>query len=336
MKRNLFAGRRRSGGLRLDVFTEAELNDIHLDARGARADRHVGGGRRCARHLQRRRLRRRPRDAHGAHPAAPRRGRDPLARRPRASSAAATRSRTSSSRPAASASPTSTRASWSSTRAPASCATRCCRTCTRPHAWSTRSATSTPTSAVVHPATCRRRRRPPQVGGGDPQHEQAGRHRGHQRRLRLPQARSRWPRWSRAARTSSARRPLIGFGVCPVSPLKLPRDAAEVIIESARAGARTRPQHGDVRRLVTGDARRHARHCTTPRCSPASCSRSSSSAAARSAYGSSTTAMDLQAGGGLAWARRSSRCFSAACAQIARQLPAAELRGRVVGGLQAR
>ena len=31
------------------------------------------------------------------------------------------------------------------------------------------------------------------------------------------------------------RRPLIGFGVCPVSPLKLPRDATEVIIESARA-----------------------------------------------------------------------------------------------------
>ena len=30
------------------------------------------------------------------------------------------------------------------------------------------------------------------------------------------------------------RRPLIGFGVCPVSPLKLPRDATEVIIESAR------------------------------------------------------------------------------------------------------
>ncbi len=32
------------------------------------------------------------------------------------------------------------------------------------------------------------------------------------------------------------RRPLVGFGVCPVSPLKLPRDATEVIIESARAG----------------------------------------------------------------------------------------------------
>ena len=31
------------------------------------------------------------------------------------------------------------------------------------------------------------------------------------------------------------RRPIIGFGVCPVSPLQLPRDATEVIIESARA-----------------------------------------------------------------------------------------------------
>ena len=30
------------------------------------------------------------------------------------------------------------------------------------------------------------------------------------------------------------RRPLIGFGVCPVSPLKLPRDATEVIIECSR------------------------------------------------------------------------------------------------------
>jgi trimethylamine---corrinoid protein Co-methyltransferase len=32
------------------------------------------------------------------------------------------------------------------------------------------------------------------------------------------------------------RRPLVGFGVCPVSPLQLPQDATEVIIESARAG----------------------------------------------------------------------------------------------------
>ncbi len=32
------------------------------------------------------------------------------------------------------------------------------------------------------------------------------------------------------------RRPLVGFGVCPVSPLQLPRDATEVIIEAARSG----------------------------------------------------------------------------------------------------
>jgi len=31
------------------------------------------------------------------------------------------------------------------------------------------------------------------------------------------------------------RRPLVGFGCCPVSPLQLPRDATDVIIESARA-----------------------------------------------------------------------------------------------------
>ena len=30
MKRNLFAGRRRSGGLKLDVFTDDEIQDIHL------------------------------------------------------------------------------------------------------------------------------------------------------------------------------------------------------------------------------------------------------------------------------------------------------------------
>jgi len=31
-------------------------------------------------------------------------------------------------------------------------------------------------------------------------------------------------------------RPIIGFGICPVSPLKLPRDATEVIVETARLG----------------------------------------------------------------------------------------------------
>ncbi len=31
-------------------------------------------------------------------------------------------------------------------------------------------------------------------------------------------------------------RPIVGYGVCPVSPLKLPKDATEVIIETARAG----------------------------------------------------------------------------------------------------
>jgi len=31
-------------------------------------------------------------------------------------------------------------------------------------------------------------------------------------------------------------RPIVNLGVCPVSPLKLPRDATEVIIETARAG----------------------------------------------------------------------------------------------------
>ena len=103
------------------------------------------------------------------------------------------------------------------------------------------------------------------------------------------------------------RRPLIGFGVCPVSPLKLPRDATEVIIESARAWcpdtilsmamsggsspvtlAGTLVQHNAE---VLGGivlAQLVERGCPVT-------------------YGSSTTAMDLKLAAA-AWARRSSPC----------------------------
>ena len=44
-------------------------------------------------------------------------------------------------------------------------------------------------------------------------------------------------------------RPLVSFITCPVSPLKLPRDCCEVIIESARSGMLGKyPVHGPGRR----------------------------------------------------------------------------------------
>jgi trimethylamine--corrinoid protein Co-methyltransferase len=114
------------------------------------------------------------------------------------------------------------------------------------------------------------------------------------------------------------RRPLIGFGVCPVSPLKLPHDATEVIIESARAWcpdtilsmamaggsspvtlAGTLVQHNA--EVLSGIvlAQLSERGCPV-------------------VYGSSTTAMDLR----LAAASVGSpelALFSAACAEIARR-----------------
>ena len=111
MKRNLHAGRPRSGGLSLSVFTEAELDDIHLgslevlertgvwvEADDA-LDIFGDGG--CVVDRETRMVRIPPHVVEDAVRSA----------RPRATSAAATRSRTSSSRPVASTSPTSTKAS---------------------------------------------------------------------------------------------------------------------------------------------------------------------------------------------------------------------------------
>ena len=54
-------------------------------------------------------------------------------------------------------------------------------------------------------------------------------------------------------------RPIVYGGVCPVSPLQLPRDATEVIIEScALVDPRQHPQYGDGRRLEPGHPGRHA------------------------------------------------------------------------------
>ena len=83
----------------------------------------------------------------------------------------------------------------------------------------------------VPPETCAAAQR----RGAVLQHHQAGRHRA---AVALPRRRHlrAWRRSSSAAPTSCARRPILYIGVCPVSPLKLPRDATEVIIETARWG----------------------------------------------------------------------------------------------------
>jgi trimethylamine--corrinoid protein Co-methyltransferase len=111
------------------------------------------------------------------------------------------------------------------------------------------------------------------------------------------------------------RRPPIGFGVCPVSPLKLPRDATEVIIESwcpdtilsmAMSGgsspvtlAGTLVQHNA--EVLSGIvlAQLVERGCPVT-------------------YGSSTTAMDLRLAAACVGSPELA-LFSAACAQIARR-----------------
>jgi len=113
------------------------------------------------------------------------------------------------------------------------------------------------------------------------------------------------------------RRPLIGFGCCPVSPLQLPRDATDVIIESARAWCpdtilSMAMSGGSSPVTLAGTLVLHNAEVLggivlaqlTERGCPIT-------------YGSSTTAMDLK----LATASVGSpelALFSAACAQIAR------------------
>ena len=129
MKRNLFAGRRRSGGLKLDVFTEDEVQDIHLSTLEVlertgvwveldeALDIFSDGG--CVVDRESRIVRIPPHVVEDAIASAPpERG----ALRPRPEERHRAWSR------AASASATSARASRSSTRRPASCAPRRRRT----------------------------------------------------------------------------------------------------------------------------------------------------------------------------------------------------------------
>ncbi len=90
------------------------------------------------------------------------------------------------------------------------------------------------------------------------------------------------------------RRPILSFLTCPVSPLKLVKDACEIII---RAPAPASPSTCSRWRWPAAPlpCRSPARSSpTTPRCSAASRWRSSRSRGAPVIYGSSTTAMDLR------------------------------------------
>jgi trimethylamine--corrinoid protein Co-methyltransferase len=114
------------------------------------------------------------------------------------------------------------------------------------------------------------------------------------------------------------RRPLIGFGVCPVSPLKLPRDATEVIIESSRAWCpdtilSMAMSGGSSPVTLAGTLVLHNAEVLggivlaqlTERGCPIT-------------YGSSTTAMDLKLAAACVGSPELA-LFSAACAQIARR-----------------
>ena len=59
--------------------------------------------------------------------------------------------------------------------------------------------------------------------------------------------------------TKLRERPLVTFVTCPVSPLKLIKEFCEIVMGAAKAGlGRQHPLHGDGGRLVAGDARRDA------------------------------------------------------------------------------
>ncbi len=129
-------------------------------------------------------------------------------------------------------------------------------------------------------------------------------------------------------------RPLVYFCECPVSPLKITQDAAEVIMASARHGI-----PNNVISMAMSGASSPVTLAGTLVTHNAEVLASLTLAqlterGAPTIYGSSTTAMDLRYRGGLrrlARARPDQRRRGPARPA----LPAAELRGRVVGGLEA-
>ncbi len=259
MKRNLFAGRRRSEGVDFDVLTADDLQDIHAgtlevldrtgvfvedeEARavfagaGAEVD-DASGVVRIPPRVVEEAIRTapsqvvlcRPQPEERLRPAArPRRlhqlrrgrqGRGPVHGR----AAGAHQGRRRPHRQGAS----TTCPTWTCTSAPSPPWT-CRRTsprCTRPR----RGSPTRPSTASWARATATSRR-----------------------------SSSRWRPPSSGAATSSAARPIISFITCPVSPLKLVQDTCEIIMAAARGGVAVNIlSHGHGRRLVAGHAGRHA------------------------------------------------------------------------------
>jgi trimethylamine--corrinoid protein Co-methyltransferase len=114
------------------------------------------------------------------------------------------------------------------------------------------------------------------------------------------------------------RRPLVGFGACPVSPLKLPRDATEVIIESARAWCSDTilsmaMSGGSSPVTLAGTLVLHNAEVLSGIVLAQLAERG-----CPVTYGSSTTAMDLKLAAACVGSPELA-LFSAACAQIARR-----------------
>ena len=337
MKRSQHAGRARSGGFSLNVFTPDEIDDIHLATLevlertgvfveddepldifsdgGCRVDREHAHGAHSRRTWSSESLARLPAHHHllRPHPRPRLHGRSrrrvhlhQLRRghqvhRPLHAASTATRpSRTSPTSPAWSTPwPTSTATSRPS--APPTCPPRPTR-CT-----ASRRPCSTPPSAVGCEAINKWEARKcielaAIVAGGEDELRE---------------------------------RPFLGLGVCPVSPLKLPRDATEVIIECSRAGLpdtilSMAMSGGSAPVTLAGTLVQHNAEVLsgivlaqlTERGSPV-------------IYGSSTTAMDLRFAAGvgrLARARPDRRGGGPARQAV----PPAELHRRCVGRLQAR
>ena len=238
MKRNLHAGGMRSRGLSVNVFTESELDDIHLatlevlertgvfvEADDAR-DIFKDGG--CAVDSETRIVRIPPHIVEDAIASSPSKyvlcGRDPK--------------NDFLMEPGRLPSPTSARASRV-----IDSETGACRESTLQDVADIARLNDYLSEMDTHEISVGAREVPPETAavpqhrGAAPQHHQADRH-----RAALGHGVPRHPRMCAeivGGEDALRERPIVYGGVCPVSPLKLPRDATEVIIECSRWGSRT-------------------------------------------------------------------------------------------------
>ena len=259
MKRNLFAGRRRSGGLKLDVFTEDEIQDIHLSTLellertgvwvelDEALDIYSDGG--CVVDRESRIVRIPPHVVEDAD-------------RQRAArawcSTAATRESTPASSRAARASATPARASRSSIRGPASCAVD--EAGPRGHRPAGRRAPrgrrvrhgrrlQRPAAAVVQPAQPRGRHR-------QPDQADLGRRRGRRRR---PPHRGHLAA-VQGGKDAVRARPTTVFGTCPVSPLSSSKTSARSSSSPRASACRAACSAWPWPAARSRCARRHAGH----------------------------------------------------------------------------